>query len=103
MLLYPGQPAGINGFVPSIRLKLYREAMEDYEYMVMAANPGNEKEVDKNVNEVVTRAYWEKACLDGTPDLRYKSNSKIEEYTVTYECKKCSRVKKQNRERTSSY
>ena len=54
MLLYPGQPAGIKGFVPSIRLKLYREAMEDYEYMVMAAKLGKKEEVDKIINEVVT-------------------------------------------------
>ena len=37
MLLYPGQPAGIEGPVTSIRLKLVREAMEDYEYMVLAS------------------------------------------------------------------
>lgn len=37
MLLYPGQPAGIDGPVPSIRLKLIREALEDYQYMAMAA------------------------------------------------------------------
>lgn len=37
MLLYPGQPAGITGPVTSIRLKLIREAMEDYEYMVLAS------------------------------------------------------------------
>ncbi|MFW6156686.1 MAG: DUF4091 domain-containing protein, partial [Armatimonadota bacterium] len=37
MLLYPGQPAGIEGPVTSIRLKLIREAMEDYEYMVLAS------------------------------------------------------------------
>jgi len=40
MLLYPGPPAGIEGPVPSIRLKLIREALEDYEYMVMAAASG---------------------------------------------------------------
>jgi hypothetical protein len=53
-LLYPGQPAGINGFVPSIRLKLYREAAEDYEYMVLAAKSGKSDEVDKIVNSLVT-------------------------------------------------
>ncbi|MFW6170786.1 MAG: glycoside hydrolase domain-containing protein [Planctomycetota bacterium] len=37
MLLYPGQPAGLEGPVPSIRLKLIREALEDYQYMAMAA------------------------------------------------------------------
>ena len=54
MLLYPGQPAGIKGFVPSIRLKLYREAAEDYEYMVLAAKSGRGDEVDKIVNSLVT-------------------------------------------------
>ncbi len=42
MLLYPGPPAGIRGPVTSIRLKLAREALEDYEYMVMAAGLGGE-------------------------------------------------------------
>jgi len=54
MLLYPGQPAGIEGFVPSIRLKLYREAMEDYEYMVMAAAATKGVDVDNIVNSLVT-------------------------------------------------
>jgi len=53
-LLYPGQPAGINGFVSSMRLKLYREAAEDYEYMVMAANLGKKGEVDRIVDEIAT-------------------------------------------------
>jgi hypothetical protein len=54
MLLYPGQPAGIKGFVPSIRLKLYREAMEDYEYMTMAAKLGKGEEVNKIVDGIAT-------------------------------------------------
>jgi len=54
MLLYPGLPAGINGFVPSIRLNLYREAMEDYEYMTLAAGMGKSTEVDMIVNQLVT-------------------------------------------------
>ncbi len=54
VLLYPGQPAGIKGFVPSIRLKLYREAMEDYEYMIMATKKDRGDEVDEIVNNVVT-------------------------------------------------
>jgi hypothetical protein len=54
MLLYPGPPAGITGFVPSIRLKLYREAAEDYEYMTLAAKAGKKNEVDAVVNSLVT-------------------------------------------------
>ena len=37
MLLYSGQPAGIKRFMPSIKLKLYREAAEDYEYIVFSS------------------------------------------------------------------
>ena len=54
VLLYPGYLAGTENFVPSIRLKLYREAEEDYEYMVMASNMGFKDEVDKIVNGVVS-------------------------------------------------
>lgn len=54
VLLYPGLPAGIKGFVPSIRLKLYREAAEDFEYMVLAAKTHGKNEVNKIVNNLVT-------------------------------------------------
>ena len=54
MLLYPGQPAGVKGFVPSIRLKLYREAIEDYEYMLMATGPGKSGDVDRIVDGIAT-------------------------------------------------
>lgn len=54
ILLYPGLPVGINGFVPSIRLKLFREAMEDYEYMTMAAALGKRNDVNMIVDDVVT-------------------------------------------------
>jgi hypothetical protein len=40
-LFYPGQPALIGGQtdvpLPSVRLKLMREGLEDYEYLVLAA------------------------------------------------------------------
>lgn len=32
MLLYPGEDVGVNGVVPSIRLKWLRDGVEDYEY-----------------------------------------------------------------------
>lgn len=31
--IYPGQPIGVDSFVPTIRLKLAREGVEDYEYL----------------------------------------------------------------------
>jgi hypothetical protein len=54
MLVYPGKPAGIKGLIPSIRLKLYREAEEDYEYMMMAAKKSTRDEVNKIVDGVAT-------------------------------------------------
>ncbi len=33
MLVYPGQPLGIDGVVPSMRLKWLRDGVEDYEYV----------------------------------------------------------------------
>ncbi len=54
VLLYPGHVAGTDHFVPSIRLKLYREAEEDYEYMNMAAKMGMKDEADSIVNNVAT-------------------------------------------------
>jgi hypothetical protein len=53
MLLYPGAEAGIKGPVPSIRLKLVREAIEDFEYMSLAAKRGKKAEVDAIVARLV--------------------------------------------------
>jgi len=50
MLLYPGADAGIAGPVTSIRLKLIREAMEDFEYMTLAAKQGHSEQVDAIVD-----------------------------------------------------
>jgi hypothetical protein len=36
-LLYPGVDAGVQGLVPSIRLKEIREGLEDYEYLKLLA------------------------------------------------------------------
>ena len=54
VLLYPGKPAGIKGFVPSIRLKLYREAEEDYEYMILAASHGKRTDIDNIVRDIAS-------------------------------------------------
>lgn len=54
LLLYPGNVAATDHFVPSIRLKLYREAEEDYEYMTLAAKLGMKEETDKIVDSVAT-------------------------------------------------
>jgi hypothetical protein len=40
MLVYPGEPVGVSGPVPSMRLKWIREGVEDYEYVEMLKNLG---------------------------------------------------------------
>jgi hypothetical protein len=54
VLAYPGQAVGIEGVAPSIRLKLVREAMEDYEYLALAARLGKRTEADAIVAGVAT-------------------------------------------------
>jgi hypothetical protein len=73
ILLYPGQPAGIKGFVPSVRLKLYREAAEDYEYMMLAAKAGKALEVNTLVDGLVTNFQkWSRS-----PDDYYKAREQL--------------------------
>ena len=52
MLLYPGKDAGLSGPVPSIRLKLIREALEDFEYMTLAGKQGHKAQVDEIVDSL---------------------------------------------------
>lgn len=53
MLLYPGKDAGLRGPAPSIRLKLIREALEDFEYMTLAGKQGHQAQVDEIVGGLV--------------------------------------------------
>ena len=43
MLLYPGAEVGIDGVVPSIRLKWIRDGIEDYEYIAILKRLGDEE------------------------------------------------------------
>jgi hypothetical protein len=54
ILLYPGTEVGIDGFAPSIRLKLIREGIEDFEYMALASAQGNGEQVDAIVDSLAT-------------------------------------------------
>jgi hypothetical protein len=40
MLVYPGEDVGIQGTVPSLRLKWIREGVEDYEYIELMKKAG---------------------------------------------------------------
>jgi hypothetical protein len=52
-LIYPGDDAGINGPVSTIRLKVLRDAMEDYEYFTLLEQKGKKNMLNEMVKEVV--------------------------------------------------
>jgi hypothetical protein len=61
LLVYPGIEAGMKGPVPTIRLKLIRDGIEDYEYMALAAKRGRKLEVDAIVARLACSFQdWEK-------------------------------------------
>jgi hypothetical protein len=51
-LVYPGRPAGVVGVVPSVRLAMVRDGMDDYDYVALLRARGLGAEVDR----VVARA-----------------------------------------------
>jgi hypothetical protein len=64
-LYYPGTPAKIGGTkhipVESVRLKILRDAMEDYEYLALLKGLGEEAFAQEQVARVVTNTYtWSK-------------------------------------------
>ncbi|MBI3895005.1 MAG: DUF4091 domain-containing protein [Acidobacteria bacterium] len=64
-LFYPGRSKQIGGStdipVESIRLKLIREGLEDYEYLVLLSQQRFSDFADKQVSQMVTRVYqWER-------------------------------------------
>ena len=63
-LFYPGRPSRIGGRsdipIESIRLKLIREGMEDYEYLAMLSRLYGRQAADQYADRIVKKAYlWE--------------------------------------------
>ena len=52
MLIYPGEQVGVNGSVPSMRLKWIREGVEDYEYIEILKRWGDRDWAMATVREV---------------------------------------------------
>jgi hypothetical protein len=72
MLLYPGEAVGVQGVVPSIRLKWLREGVEDYEYGQLLKTLGRQNELEPVVQNVVKDWYhW-------TRDVRVLERSRQE-------------------------
>jgi hypothetical protein len=63
-LFYPGRPSRIGGQsdipIESIRLKLIREGMEDYEYLALLAKLDGRQSADRYADRIVKAPYlWE--------------------------------------------
>jgi hypothetical protein len=63
-LFYPGMPRRIGGLadipIESIRLKLIREGMEDYEYLALLAKLAGRDAADRYADRIVSKPYqWE--------------------------------------------
>jgi hypothetical protein len=70
-LFYPGRPDVIGGAtdipIESIRLKLIREGLEDYEYLVMLAKRDGPQKVAEAVDGFIRRTY----DFDSSPEKLY--------------------------------
>ena len=64
-LLYPGIDAGVQGFIPSVRLKEIREGLEDYEYLKILAQRRGESAAQNLVRKIA------RSWHDWDPDARH--------------------------------
>ncbi len=59
---YPGVIPNVNKYCPSIRLKMLRDGVQEYEYMrLLAAADGNRTRADEVVNSIIKEPFGEKA------------------------------------------
>ena len=76
-LFYPGDAAGIDGPIASIRLKNLRDGMEDYEYFALLEQLGGVEAVDAIVREAVpTWGSWRQEA-EALPMLRARLAEEI--------------------------
>jgi hypothetical protein len=60
-LVYPARPVGYDGVVPTIRLKVLRDSIEDYEYFAMLQRLGKTAEAQQIVRSLTETFFqWEK-------------------------------------------
>jgi hypothetical protein len=76
-LFYPGVPEAIGGSkhipIESIRLKLIREGLEDYEYLVMLSKLAGPRTVQQFVNGIIRTTY----DFDHDPEKFYAVRASI--------------------------
>lgn len=76
-LFYPGNDAGIEGPIASLRLKSLRDGMEDYEYFALLEQRGGKAVVDEIVRQAVpTWGTWD-SDPDRLMELRHRLAEEI--------------------------
>lgn len=83
-LIYPGEEVGLKEVVPSLRLKRIRDGMEDYEYIAILKNFGEEAWALKTIQPVASNWHnWTKEpqVLEET---RVKLGNRIQELMHNY-------------------
>jgi hypothetical protein len=66
LLIYRGEPIGLRGPVPSIRLKAHRRGFQDYEYFWLLATKGRGGEADALVDSIIYKTPFGKASIGDT-------------------------------------
>jgi hypothetical protein len=81
-LFYPGRPSRIGGAtdipIETIRLKLIREGMEDYEYIALLAKLGSQKLADGYVSRIVTAPYLWESRLETFMQVRWEMGQTLD-------------------------
>jgi hypothetical protein len=81
MLVYPGEEVGVNGIVPSMRLKRIRDGIDDYDYIAMLKELGDEDWALKTSRTVGRDWYnWTKDP-DKLEQARVELGDRIQELT----------------------
>jgi hypothetical protein len=91
-LFYPGRPDAIGGTtqipLESVRLKLIREGLEDYEYFVLLSNLKDTAAADRRLNQIVQNTY----TFDPHPENLYRIRRELgEEIERRYHTKEAAR------------
>jgi hypothetical protein len=82
-LVYPGGPAGVVGVVPSIRLAMVRDGMDDYDYVALLRARGAGTEAAALMAPAATS--WRQWTTDGRvlADVRHRRADRLEQLGAT--------------------
>jgi hypothetical protein len=82
-LVYPGGPAGVVGVVPSIRLAMVRDGMDDYDYVALMRARGAGTEAEALIAPAATS--WWRWTTDGRvlADVRHRLADVLESLGAT--------------------